>query len=263
MESSAIRAGAPADNAADSLSEAFMRYFTVAPATDEEMREAVFRIRYNVYCEEFGFEDPQDCPGSMERDPFDANSIHALITHKATEKPAACVRLVIPHEDIHGGLLPLEAHCEDSLDHTFINGLNLDRSSVCEISRLAVDGVFRRRPGENVTRYGSLDGLDCTQQERRTFSLLAVACFLSATALTDITGRTNVFAMMEPFLPRLLRRSGIPFHRAGEDVDYHGIRAPYFTTTSEVSSNLRDELSDLYLQILQCMRAQEREISRA
>jgi len=172
-----------------------------------------------------------------------------MITHKSSNTPAGCVRLVSTTGPGGNDLLPFESNCADSLDKEFLRGLDLDRTSVCEISRLAVDGAFRRRAGEKVTRYGEVEGLDCSQQERRTFSLIAVACFLAATALTDIAQRTNVFAMMEPFLPRLLKRSGINFQRAGDDVDYHGTRAPYFITTQSALENMRPDLKELYLEI--------------
>ena len=54
--------------------------------------------------------------------------------------------------------------------------------------------------------------------------MIAVSAFLAATAITEKTGYTNVFAMMEPFLPRLMSRSGINFGRAGADIEYHGTR---------------------------------------
>jgi N-acyl amino acid synthase of PEP-CTERM/exosortase system len=79
--------------------------------------------------------------------------------------------------------------------------------------------------------------------------MIAIACFLASTALTDIVGRTNVFAMMEPFLPRLLKRSGIVFQRAGADIDYHGLRAPYFITTQSALENMRPDLKELYTEI--------------
>ena len=73
-----------------------------------------------------------------------------------------------------------------------------------------------------------------------------VSCFLAATALTDLMERNNAFAMMEPFLPRMLARSGINFTRVGKDVDYHGLRAPYFTTTQSAVDNMVFELRELY-----------------
>ena len=231
------------------LFENFLSYFDVTLAASGEQKSEVFGIRYHVYCDEFGYEPAHKFPNHEETDEFDDNALHALITHKGSGLPAGCVRLVSPTGQGDSTALPYEKHCADSLDAKFIHNLDLDRSSICEISRLAVDGAFRRRAGEQVTRYGEVEGLDCTQQERRTFSLIAVASFLAATALTDLAGRTNVFAMMEPFLPRLLKRSGIVFRRAGQDIDYHGMRAPYFITTQSALDNMRSDLKELYTEI--------------
>ena len=90
--------------------------------------------------------------------------------------------------------------------------------------------------------------------ERATWG--GVTAFLAATALTELAGRTNVFAMMEPFLPRLLERSGIRFQRAGADTDYHGIRAPYFVRTQDAVANMRPELTELYQSINTRIRSQ-------
>lgn len=231
------------------LAENFLRYFDIAFAASKAQKREVYGIRYSVYCEEFGYEPAHLFPNHEETDTFDAASLHVLVTHKGSGLPAGCVRLVSPTGVGGVDLLPFESNCEHSLDEDFIRRLHLDRATVCEISRLAVDGAFRRRAGERITRFGEVEGLDCTQQERRTFSMIAVACFLAATALTELTGRTNVFAMMEPFLPRLLQRSGIVFARAGQDIDYHGLRAPYFITTQSALDNMLGDLKELYTEI--------------
>ncbi len=231
------------------LSENFLRYFDVYYAASPEHLAQVYAIRYRVYCEEFSYEPAEAFPDRQEFDEFDANSLHALVYHKSSGRPAGCVRLVTTTGEGGGDLLPFEKNCAGSLDQEYIDGLGLERQKVCEISRLAVDSEFRRRSGEQVTRYGEVEGLDCSQQERRTFSLIAVTCFLAATALTDISGRTNVFAMMEPFLPRLLQRSGIDFKRVGRDIDYHGMRAPYFVTTQTTLETMRPDLKELYTEV--------------
>lgn len=237
------------------LSENFLRYFDVEFAgTPEKLRE-VFGIRYRVYCQEFGYEPLDAFPNQEETDEFDASSLHALVIHKSSGLAAGCVRMVRPLQGDSTGTLPFEKNCAGSLDLKLIDGLEVQRERVCEISRLAVDGAFRRRSGEELTRYGVIEGLDCSQQERRTFSMIAVTCFLAATALTDISSNTHVFAMMEPFLPRLLERSGIVFQRVGADIDYHGLRAPYFITTQSALENMRTDLKELYSQVHQRISA--------
>ncbi|MCB1829054.1 MAG: PEP-CTERM/exosortase system-associated acyltransferase [Chromatiaceae bacterium] len=228
------------------LAENFQKYFAVEFVTSSRQRSDVYRIRYRVYCDEFEYEPAHLFPDGEEHDEFDGHSLHCLIRHRASQMPAGCVRLVPAVGNASEELLPFEKHCKKSLDEAYISGLNLDRRTICEISRLAVDGAFRRRSGEALTRFGEIDALDCSQQEKRTFSLIAVAGFLAATALTDLTGRNNVFAMMEPFLPRLMQRSGIVFQRAGRDINYHGIRAPYFITTQLALGSMKPELNELY-----------------
>lgn len=98
---------------------------------------------------------------------------------------------------------------------------------------------------------GEIQSLDFTKQEKRTFPLIAIVAFLAATALTEISGKTNVFAMMEPFLPRMLKRSGIVFIKSGVAIDYHGVRAPYFIQTQSALEHMNEDLKELYMWVYQ------------
>ncbi|WP_201349447.1 PEP-CTERM/exosortase system-associated acyltransferase [Neptunomonas japonica] len=228
------------------LANNFQEYFTVNLAFNNELKKESFRTRFNVYCREFNYEPAEHFPNEEETDEFDSISLHCLIKHKASGKTAGCVRLVPTNVNDPQSLLPFEKHCGESLDSEFIDRLNLDRNEICEISRLAVDGAFRRRANETTDRYGNAQQFQFTDEERRYFPLIAVSAFLASTSLTALSGRTSVFAMMEPFLPRLLKRSGIVFKKAGEDIDYHGIRAPYFIRTESAVENMKPELKELY-----------------
>lgn len=229
-----------------SMAENFQRYFSVKYAATPELKHDVFRTRFSVYCREFGYEPLDHFPDEMEFDDFDDVSLHCLIQHKETGMPAGCVRLVPASTDAQPAQMPFERYCMDSLDHAFIESLHLQRDTECEISRLAVDGAFRRRQSESLDRYGNANGLKFGEEEQRVFPLIAVSAFLAATSLTLQTSRPNAFAMMEPFLPRLLARSGLLFERAGQDIDYHGIRAPYFITAQSALQNMRPELKELF-----------------
>ncbi|MEZ5529356.1 MAG: PEP-CTERM/exosortase system-associated acyltransferase [Porticoccaceae bacterium] len=229
-----------------SLADSFRRYFQVNLALTEEQKQAAYGIRYRVYCEEFGYEPIESFPSQMESDRFDARSLHCIVRHKGTGRGAGCVRLVFPQAGRGIDDLPLGLFCADSLDYALLGQLDLPESTTCEVSRLAVDTAFRRRAGEDRTRFGDVDAIDCSYHERRTFSLISVAAFLAATALTELAGRTNVFAMMEPFLPRLLAKSGIIFRKIGKEIEYHGARAPYFTTTTSAIDGMLPDLRKLY-----------------
>jgi N-acyl amino acid synthase of PEP-CTERM/exosortase system len=226
-----------------SLLEDFQEYFELEMATTPEHMEKVYHIRYRVYCEEFGYEPADAFPSEQERDVFDAHASHCLVTHKSTGMPAGCARLVHVSEQT---LMPMEKFCSSSLDEKIMSSYEDKRTTMCEFSRLAVDGAFRRRTGEMASRFGEITSLDCTQREKRTFSVIAVATILAAFAMSDRIGRPHCFAMMEPFLPRLLRRSGIVVHPAGREIDYHGVRAPYFFETHETVAGMAEELKEFY-----------------
>jgi N-acyl amino acid synthase of PEP-CTERM/exosortase system len=231
------------DNKKNSMVEDFQEYFDLELANTPEKLESVYRVRYRVYCEEFGYEPADAFPNQLETDEFDENASHCLVTHKLTGMPAGCARLVHVDEQSQ---MPMEKFCGSVMDESIIRSFDGRREDVCEFSRLGVDGAFRRRPGEHVTRFGEISALDCTKREQRTFSLIAVSTILSAFAMSDLIGRPHCFAMMEPFLPRLLRRSGIIVHPAGDEMEYHGTRAPYYFETHATVGGMADEMREFY-----------------
>jgi N-acyl amino acid synthase of PEP-CTERM/exosortase system len=228
------------------LIEDFQRYFTLEQATTPAQLEHVYKMRYRVYCEEFRYEPAEACPDKRESDEFDATSKHCLVLHKASGMAAGCARLVLAGEQ---RLLPMETYCSDAINQNIVRQFDGTRDTVCEFSRLGVDGAFRRRPGERESRFGEISALDFSQREQRTFPMIAMATILAALAMSDLIGRPHCFAMMEPFLPRLLRRSGLFAKPAGEETEYHGTRAPYYWETQEGVSTLNDELKEFYAAI--------------
>lgn len=231
------------DKNSASLVEDFQRYFNLELATTPSQLENVYRIRYRVYCEEFRYESADAFPDQMESDEFDAVARHCLVMHKASGMPAGCARLVLADER---QLMPMEKFCLSAIDADKIRAFDGKRETICEFSRLGVDGAFRRRMGERESRFGEISALDCSKREQRTFSLIAVATILSALAMSEIIGRRHCFAMMEPFLPRLLRRSGLIVQPAGREIEYHGARSPYYFETREIVSGMADELQEFY-----------------
>jgi N-acyl amino acid synthase of PEP-CTERM/exosortase system len=231
------------DKSSASLVADFQKYFDLQLATTPSQLENVYRVRYRVYCEEFHYEPLEAFPDHLEKDDFDANSRHCLVVHKATGMPAGCARLVLADEH---SLLPMEKFCSSAIDENIIRSFDGRRHTICEFSRLGVDGAFRRRPGEHASRFGEISALDCSKREQRTFSLIAVATILSAFALSELIARPNCFAMMESFLPRLLRRSGIVVHPAGREIEYHGIRSPFSFETRPTVGAMAEEFKEFY-----------------
>ena len=48
--------------------DVFNEYFDMVPAVSDELKKEVYKLRYQVYCIEAGFEDPEQYPDKMEFD---------------------------------------------------------------------------------------------------------------------------------------------------------------------------------------------------
>jgi N-acyl amino acid synthase of PEP-CTERM/exosortase system len=229
------------------LIENFLSTFDISMAVTAEQLAASFRMRYRVYCLQERFEPADRYPDGLESDEFDSHALHCLITHRETGILAAGVRLVRGNSTPHSPWLPFEKHCPGGLEPEFIQAHGIRPEKCCEISRLAVDGRFRKRLGEpgHADREGEID-TPLSGAALRTFSLLPSAGFLAATAMSDICGRPDIFAFMQPWLPRLMRRAGYAFQRSGPDVEYNGTRAVYFTRTAQTVSSFQPSLRRLY-----------------
>lgn len=231
------------------LSMHFANYFRIVFAHTPELLKEVYRVRYDVYCSEFHYEHEEKFPTRLEQDAYDAFSLHCLVIHKASNRPAGCVRLIkVPQNNLKV-TLPLEVVCGDSLRMSPVYPKQSPRTSLCEISRLAVHTAFRRRLGESESPLGSGPALlnaETSALERRTFPLISIALIAASTAFMVLSKRSHLFVMIEKWLCRLLRRLGLRFEQIGEFMDYHGLRAPYHLTAEQMLQNMRGELKAIY-----------------
>jgi N-acyl amino acid synthase of PEP-CTERM/exosortase system len=228
----------------------FEQHFEVLPVRDEAARREVFGLRYAVYCEELGYEDPSAFPDRLEHDDFDSDSEFALLRHRASGRAAGCVRLILGTE---ARPFPFERVCAGFLDPRQVDPATLDRAHAGEISRLAVHRDFRRRAGELVTPDGVGDPADSAPGARR-HPLLAMGLFLAASALGLNRGLDQVLVMMEPRLARLLASCGIRFTPVGQVIDYHGKRGPYRIKREELLGALDPHSRALLEHMLERLR---------
>lgn len=231
-----------------SIGDTFSTYFTVSAGTDAASIECAQRLRYDVYCREFGYEREEDCPGGREVDVYDAQADHCLIRHQASGEIAGCLRLVRAGAIAE---LPIQRHAAAALVGASTHPGSVPASERCEISRIAVSAGFRRRPAERESPLGANGPAADELPGARSFPLLAMALFMAARLMVLHRDTPHVFAMMEPRLARMLARAGLDFQRLGPVIEYHGPRAAYYLHYSrqahEVSiRSLRPDLLDLF-----------------
>lgn len=229
---------------ADSIAEHFTQFLAPKVALSEELKEEVFRIRHNVYCEELALEETK--VSGQEVDEFDEHSTFALIQHNASKEYTSCIRLVTSTHAKQ--LLPIEKYCQASITNKDFSPDNFKRDEVAEISRLAVKANFRRRKADEFK--GSATGVICnttySETEFRCFPFITIGLYMASAAIGINSGINHFYVMMEPRLARSMKFIGINFKQLGPPVNYHGQRAPYYITPEVFRRNLSTDLLSLY-----------------
>lgn len=199
--------------------------------------DAIYRLRYQVYVHECGFEKAEDHPGSMERDEYDHHAIHFFARLKHSDDLIGTARIILGAERI----LPVERYFDIE---PFPCGVA--RTQVAEISRLAISKKFRCRAIER-----AIFGMDKDEARRWPPSLgnprqlrrhyeqeLVRGLYVALYQASKLRGLTHWFMVMTKGLGVILRRRGVDFMQIGPARDYHGIRAPYLINIEALEHSL-------------------------
>lgn len=236
------------------LAAPYHEYFKMVRADSQELKNISFKLRYDVYCDELGWEDTTAFPDGMETDEFDPWSEHCLLYHRSTEKYAGTVRLVKTDASYPQRTIPMIEHYDGKFWDTPFSPQNMRLGTYGEISRLALLQTFRKRAGERDTPDGQGRELfEWSQTERRRFPHIALGLYLSAAAAGLSEGMHGVYAMMEPRLARHLRFAGIKFEQVGDPIEFRGKRAPYYISRETLLKSLVKPLRGLLYAIAEDM----------
>lgn len=104
-------------------------------ADDPKEIEDIYRLRYKVYCEEYGYIDKKLFPDGLEKDKYDESSSYLVIRDKKNEV-AATVRIIKNSEEG----FPIQEHFSFNIDTS-----KIDQDRLVEISRLIVAKKYRRK----------------------------------------------------------------------------------------------------------------------
>ncbi|QEM83125.1 GNAT family N-acyltransferase [Halomonas binhaiensis] len=209
----------------EQLCKRFAKEFRCSLAESDHDRQRVYALRHQIYLGEMHCNLPEDPEKRLESDEFDQHALHCMIEHRESGQLAGCMRLVIPHPD-QDNRMPVVHVAGPQFTRPELHPSLFPSTTICEISRLAVAPSFRKRAV--------------------TFPLVMIGLFLSSSALAGLTHRRNIYALMEPRLPRLLAQSGFRFHTVSEGIHYYGIRHAYYIDHVQAEQEMHHELDDLY-----------------
>jgi N-acyl amino acid synthase of PEP-CTERM/exosortase system len=191
----------------------FNERYQISIANSKELRDDVYRLRYQMFCEKLGY-DMHHRDG-LEFDEYDDDSLHILLRERASEKPIGCFRLVMPHRS--GRIwLPFDLYGVPHVDRTLFNWNKVNHARSVEVSRLAINAPTGR--------------LASVGDKGASTPFLATALFYAITAMVIRLNVENVFMVIEPCLGRLTSRFGFKLDQISPPFEYYGQRATFTTT---------------------------------
>lgn len=222
---------------------AFSRYFEIVPALTDALKDHVYAIRHQVYCEELAYE-PQR-PDRREHDAYDTRSLHVLIRSVRTGEFIGCTRIIRPGARPPQDMLPFENICRAALDRSVVDPGTLPRDTIAEVSRLAVIGRFRRRKGEQRKPLPLSDHDFGTSTQPR-FPYITIGLYLATVELARLNGIGTLFMLTEERLAQHFGKLGVKITAIGLPVEHRGMRIPSMMDTVATLSDLRSTLQPLY-----------------
>jgi N-acyl-L-homoserine lactone synthetase len=237
--------------------------------SDEKELNSIYRLRYKVYCYEWGFEKPENHPDEIVTDIYDHNALHFAVKNER-QKVVAAISLILNSSEG----FPAEKYCE--LD---IAPDDLPRESIAEISRLVIHRDYRRRsedkyiygPDEERRSIGSFNfppsySVNRTNfrraedkyrhkrarrtnesfSERRKRHEVMINLYKAIYQESKRRKITHWYAVMTKGIVILLDKFGFTFKAIGDPVDYHGIRTPYLGDIEKIEQGMFNSNKELY-----------------
>ncbi len=221
---------------------------------NESLKEEIFKLRYDVYVSEFGFEKKEDHPSGLEKDIYDCHAVELAAIERVdteTQIVIGTIRLILHSE--HG--FPIENAVP--IDFTKAKP-PIDK--IAEISRLAISREYRRRHEDGifgvesylrVSEGGVLPNRGRPQKTKvRIQPYLILGLFKELYHVSKKLGITHWYMITEKKLWYALKRFDLIFRQIGEPVHYHGTRIPYLGIIREIEQNLMKKHMNFYQDFL-------------
>lgn len=213
----------------DNLLTAFKKFFEIVPANTSQLQDQFFRLRYQVYSQEFRFPGLETWrfPDGREIDRYDKRSVYSLLYRRGSRDVVGGVRLVLCDPEDLSQPFPIEEHMGYYFDSKLIDPAQLPRNTTAEITRLILAKRFRCRGKEALYPHGmDNSSLESQLDNRRRFPHPVLGLIVALVRMSAQHGITHWYAGMEPRLNRFLQRFSADLKPIGPKVNYCGMRQP-------------------------------------
>ena len=214
----------------------FDRQYEVFLADTEASKNIHYNIRYQVYCDEMGYEDSSAFPDKLEFDEWDDHSAHFMVRHRQTGYWIGAVRLV-HHRDCQ---FPFEnwTQAEQKFStNDYVSAVEMSRLCVLKDARkFAVkrfasfsDPIRHEHSADN--KVTSL--FEHRNQQRKIMWGLNRAAVMYAK-------QNNIkcwYILVAPALAAFIRKERFKLTQIGKPCDHRGLRTPYRLDMDDILVN--------------------------
>ncbi|MBL1264943.1 PEP-CTERM/exosortase system-associated acyltransferase [Candidatus Methylomicrobium oryzae] len=215
----------------------FDDYFQVFLADTCESKKINYSIRYQVYCEEMGFENKDNFPMGQEIDEYDDKSVHFIVQHKKTGQWIGAMRLIFKNNN----LLPIEQYCP--IEEPIIPKA---KNQTVELSRLCIIREIRRRVSDIDSPYGITDDdkeikvtdkVKLLHDHQRINGSIIWGILNAASEYCYVNNIPNWYFMTTGALTKVLNKGGFNMLQLGEAFYHKGVRYPFKKDVFETYHN--------------------------
>lgn len=212
----------------------FDNNFEVFLADTPKGKEIHYSIRYQVYCEEMGFENKDDFPQQLEYDNDDDKSVHFIVRTKGKDGMwVGAMRLIYKKDN----LLPIEQSCK--IDEKISSN---DLFGAVELSRLCLVKDVRRGfkdidPPHGIEEESNLpeetDKVKLLPSQRKINRIIIWGLIHAAAEYCYGNRIRNWYFMTTTALAKVLRRGGLNLMNIGDSCQHNGERFPFKMNAAE------------------------------
>lgn len=216
--------------------QSFDNSFEVFLADTTESKHIHYKLRYQVYCDEMGFEDKDKFPEQMEFDDWDDHAVHFLVRHKATGHWLGGLRLVF---NINNAL-PFEHLAQPYQPIT-----PTERERAVEMSRLCVIKEARRFTSKRFAPYG-LPDQEIPEENNKVVSFynfknqtrsIMWGLIRAAVVYSAKQNLSDWYFIIAPALAGFIRRENFDMVQIGTPCEHRGQRTPYRLSVENILDN--------------------------
>ncbi len=201
----------------------FDTYFEVFLADTLKSKRIHYSIRYEVYCEEMGFENKDDFPLRQEFDQYDRHASHFIVRHKQSGLWIGAMRLIFKN----GHPLPIELLCElNDPIYESNTGLSVELSRLCLIkeARKIFNDIL---PPYGITAQNNVSNESNKHQLAKNNRDIIWGLIYAALKYSYHHGISNWYFLTTPGLEKVLRKGGLDMTVIGDPCEHKGMRYPF------------------------------------